>query len=204
VEKILVDLSIKDFAKSVASHESIIPAGGCVMALSGLMGICLLEMSAKSACERPEGKEYENFFREARAQLTELHSELLTCIERDAEAYGGLLAAYKLQKSTEKEAEQRRAKIQIAALSSIEIPLKISEACILALDLGIMLLPKITNSMRGDLKVGLLVIRAGIEGSLANAKMNLPLLKEDTIIEGVQSRIDELQVKFDTVITGLQ
>lgn len=200
----LVDLSIKDFAKRVASHEPVVPAGGCVMALSGLMGVCLLEMSVNSAYGRPEGKKYENFFKEAKTQLTKIHNELLTYIERDAEAYGGVLAAYKLQKTTIKEAEQLRGEFQVAALSSIEVPLKISEACILALESGIMLLPKIKHGVLGDLKIGLLVIKAGIEGSLATARMNLPLLKEDAITKGVQARINELQVRFDTVVTDLQ
>jgi len=199
----LVDLSIKDFAKRVASHEPVVPAGGCVMALSGLMGICLLEMSVNSAYGRPEGEKYEGFFKNARTQFTVLHSELLTYVDRDAEAYGKMLAAYKLQKFTLKEAEQRRTEIQVAALSSIEIPLKISEACIVAMGLGTMVLPKVKHGVLGDLKIGLLVIKAAIEGSLATAKINLPLIREDTIVTILQVRIDELQAKFDTVMTGL-
>jgi len=50
----------------------------------------------------------------------------------------------------------------------------------------------------------LLVIKAAIEGSLATAKINLPLIREDTIVTILQVRIDELQAKFDTVMTGLQ
>jgi formiminotetrahydrofolate cyclodeaminase len=70
-----------------------------------------------------------------------------------------VLAAYKLQKSTLKEAEQRRAEIQATALSSIKIPLKISEACILALESGIMLLPKVKHGVLGDLKIGLWLLK---------------------------------------------
>jgi formiminotetrahydrofolate cyclodeaminase len=200
----LVDLSIKDFAKKVASYEPVMPAGGCVMALSGLMGVCLLEMSVDSVYGRPEGEKYEDFFKKTKTQLSELHSELLTYIEKDAEAYGGVLAAYKLQKSNLEEAEHRRAEIQSAALSAIEIPLKISEACIAALEPGIMLLPKVKHGVLGDLKIGLLVTKVGIEGSLAAAKINLPLIKEDKLVKELQARIDELQVKFDTVMTNLR
>ncbi|MCE5284613.1 MAG: cyclodeaminase/cyclohydrolase family protein [Pelosinus sp.] len=37
----LVNLNIVEFANKVASAKSVMPAGGCVAALSGLMGVCL-------------------------------------------------------------------------------------------------------------------------------------------------------------------
>ena len=199
----LADLSIKDFARAVASYDPVMPAGGCVTALSGLMGVCLLEMSVNSAYGRPEGAKYEELFRDAKTQLTELHNELLTYIEKDAVAYNGLLAACKLQKSTPREAEHRRAEIQAAAVSAIQITLKISAACLAALEPGIMLLPKVKPGVLGDLMIGLLVTKTAIEGSLAAAKINLPLIREDTLVRSFQDRINELQVKFDAVKTRL-
>ena len=199
----LVDLSIKDFANKVAAYEPVVPAGGCVMALSGLMGVCLLEMSVDSAYGRPAGETFADILETAKTQLTALHSELLTYIEKDAEAYGRVLAAYKLPKATLKETEYRQAEIQAAALSAIEIPLKISTACISALEPGIMLLPKVKQGVLGDLKIGLLVTKAGIEGSLAAARINLPLIKDEQLVKELQARIAELQEKFDTTMTRL-
>jgi len=200
----LVDLTIKDFAKKVAFYEPVVPAGGCVMALSGLMGVCLLEMSVDSAYGRPEGEQVAELLKKAKTQLTVLHSELLTYIEKDAEAYGRVLAAYKLPKSTLKETEHRRAEIQAAALSAIEIPIKISAACIAALEPGKMLLPKVKQGVLGDLKIGLLVTKAGIEGSLAVARINLPLIKDDKLVKDLQARIAELQINFDMAMAGLE
>lgn len=195
----LVDLSIKDFAKAIASYDPVMPAGGCVTALSGLMGVCLLEMSVNSAYGRPEGEKQEELFRSAKTQLTELHNELLTYIEKDADAYDGVLTACKLPKSTPQETAHRRTEIQAAAVSAIQIPLKISEACLAALEPGIMLLPKVKPGVLGDLKIGLLVTKTAIEGSLAAAKINLPLIKEAKLVKGFQDRIDDLQAKLDTL-----
>jgi len=200
----LVDLNIKDFADRVASHNPVVPAGGSVMALSGLMSVCLVEMSINSACGRSEKEMNEAYFEKTKMELTKLRSELLAYIDKDAEAYGGVLAAYKLPKSTLEEAEQRQNEIQAAALTSIEIPLEISEACILALESGIMLLPQIKHGVLGDLKIGLLVMKAVIEGSLVTAKINLQLLKKDTLKMVLQVRLDKLQARFDTVMTGLR
>jgi len=44
------------------------------------------------------------------------------------------------------------------------------EACIVAMGLGTMVLPKVKHGVLGDLKIGLLVIKAAIEGSLATEK----------------------------------
>ena len=200
----LVDLSIKDFAKKVAADEPVVPAGGSVVALSGLMGVCLLEMSVDSALGRPEAVQYEGFLKETKTQLTKLHSELLIYIERDAEAYGRVLAAYKLQKSTPEEVEHRKAQIQAAALSAIEVPLKISEACIAGLEPGVILLPKVKHGVLGDLKIGLLVLKAGIEGSLAAAKINVALIKDETLVKKFQTRINDIQGNFDMLISSLR
>lgn len=199
----LVDLSIKDFAKKVAAYEPVVPAGGCVMALSGLMGVCLLEMSVDSIYGRSEGEKFAELCNTAKTQLAVLHSELLTYIEKDAEAYGRVLAAYKLQKSTREETEHRQREIQTAALSAIEIPLKISAACIAALEQGSMLLPKVKQGVLGDLKIGLMVTKTGIEGSLAAAKINLSLIKDDKLSQELQARLAALQVEFDTAVTRL-
>ncbi|MDF2570038.1 MAG: Formiminotetrahydrofolate cyclodeaminase [Sporomusa sp.] len=199
----LVDLSIKDFAKKVASCEPVVPAGCCVTALSGLMGVCLLEMSVDSAFGHPIGEKHEEFFKNAKCQLAKLHCELLACIEGDAVAYQGVLDAYKLQKCTTEEVTERKAEIQAAALSAIEVPLKISEACLTALESGKLMLPKVKHGVLGDLKIGLLVLKTCVEGSLAAAKINLSLIHEDTLAKKLQTKIDELQAKFDTVVAGL-
>ncbi|SMC95516.1 cyclodeaminase/cyclohydrolase family protein [Sporomusa malonica] len=200
----LVDLSIKDFAKRVAADEPVVPAGGSVIALSGLMGVCLVEMSVDSAYGRPEGEQYKDFFKKAKTQLAKLHNELLTYIESDAAAYGGVLAAYKIQKSTPQEIEHRKAEIQLAALSAIDVPLRISEACIAALEPAVILLPKVKHGVLGDLKIGLLVLKTGIEGSLAAAKINLSLIKEELLVKEFQARIDELQGRFEILMTSLR
>lgn len=191
----LTDLSIKEFAKAVANYEPVMPAGGCVTAVSGLMGVCLLEMSVNSVYSRLEGENH----RHIKTQLAELHNELLTYIEKDAEAYNRVLAACKLSKTAPEEVEQRRHKIQEAALSAIQIPLNIAEACLTALEAGIRLIPIVKHDVLGDLKIGVLVTKAAIEGSLAAAKINLPLIKETELVQKFQARIDDLQIKFDTV-----
>jgi formiminotetrahydrofolate cyclodeaminase len=196
-------LSIEDFAKKVACHQAVVPAGGSVIALSGLMGVCLLEMSVESAYARPGGEQHSELFNKARKQLAMLHDELLAYIGKDAEAYSGVLAAFKMHKSTQEEIEHRTAEIQSAVSSAIEIPLKISEACLAALDSGILLQPKIKHAAIGDLKIGLMVIRTSIEGSMAAARINLSLIQDAALVRTFQARIDEQQVRFKTLMTSL-
>lgn len=198
----LVDLNIKDFAEKVASHKPAVPAGGSVMALSGLMGICLVEMSVNSVCEHSENvnKDYE----ETKIELAGLHHEVLMYIDQDAEAYGSVLAAYKMPKADAKEKEQRQKEIQAAALAAIEVPLKISQACIRAMHAGIILMTKVKQGVLGDLKTGLLLMKTVVEGSLITAKTNLQLLKQDTLKTVLQDRMDEMQGDFDKVIADLQ
>lgn len=199
----LLDLSIRDFAKKVAASEPVVPAGGCVTALSGLVGVSLLEMSVDSAFGHSIGDKHAEFFKDAKNLLSRLHEELSSCIERDAIAYQGILDAYKLPKTTPEEVIARKAKVQAAAFAAIEVPLKISEACLSALAPGVALLPRVKPGVLGDLKIGLLVLKTGVEGSLAAARINLSLIHEETISWRFQAKITELQTKFDKAIIGL-
>ncbi|WP_373665394.1 cyclodeaminase/cyclohydrolase family protein [Sporomusa silvacetica] len=90
-------------------------------------------------------------------------------------------------------------------MSAIEIPLKICAcaAYIAALEPGSLLLPKVKKDVWGDLKIGLLVPKTGIVGSLAAARINLSLITEDKLVKELQFRIDELQISFDMVMTNL-
>ena len=200
----LVDLSIKEFAKKVASSEPVVPAGGCVMALTGLMGVSLLEMSVDSALGHPTGEMHPEFFEDARIILSKLREELTSCIEGDAVAYQGVLNAYKSPKCTPEEVTERKAKVQTAALAAIEVPLKISEACLSALEPGIAMLPKVKIGVIGDLKIGLLALKTGVEGSLAAARINLSLIYEDALAKKFQIKINELQARFDGLAAGIK
>lgn len=199
----LADLSIKDFANKVAVSDPVVPAGGCVTALSGLMGVALLEMSVDSAFAHQSVEKYGDFFRDAKNQLAKLHNELSTYIDGDAIAYQGVLDAYKLPNATPEELLARKTGIQAAALSAIEVPLKISEACLTALEPGILMLPKVKRGVLGDLKIGLLVLKTCVEASLAAAQINLSLINEDSVARKFHAKINELQKKYDVVISDL-
>jgi len=199
----LVDLNIKDFASKVASSEPVVPAGGCVAALSGVMGVALLEMSADSAFGHPSGEKHTEFFQETKTLLANLHEELLTYIDGDAVAYQGVLDVYKQPNCTPEEALARKANIQAAALVAIEVPLKISTACLTALEPGISMLPKVKRGVLGDLKIGLLVLKTCVEASLAAARINLSLIQEDRFADAFKAQINELQTNFDLVIAKL-
>lgn len=199
----LADLSIRDFAKKVAAAEPVVPAGGCVIALSGLMGVSLLEMSVNSALNQAAFEKHAAFFNAAKTLLTKAQTELLACIDGDAAAYQGVLDAYKLPKCTPAEIIERKAGVQAAALAAIEVPLQISAACLAALEPGISMLTIIKHGVFGDLKIGLLVLKTGIEGSLAAARINLSLIQDDTVAQQFQTRIDEIQTKFAAAVCEL-
>ncbi|WP_371381667.1 cyclodeaminase/cyclohydrolase family protein [Sporomusa aerivorans] len=66
------------------------------------------------------------------------------------------------------------------------------------------ILPIVKHGVQGDLKIGLLVLKTGIEGSLAVAKINISLIQDDTVAKKFQTRIDEIRTKFEAMVTELQ
>ena len=194
----LIDLSIKEFSRAVAAHEPVLPAGGCVIAVSGLLGVSLVEMAVNSARSQAGGGE-SSHLEDIHTQLTAWHAELARCVDQDAAAYSGLLAAYKLPRTTAAETEHRRQDIHTAALHSIEAPLNIAATCLAAAESGITLLPQTKPGVAGDLKIGLLTLRTCITGALTAAKINLPLIRDQQLQADFAARVEWLQRQFDAL-----
>lgn len=66
------------------------------------------------------------------------------------------------------------------------------------------MLPKVKRGVLGDLKIGLLVLKTSVEGSLAAARINLSLIHEDTLAKKFHAKINELQVRFDALVAVLK
>jgi formiminotetrahydrofolate cyclodeaminase len=94
----LVDMTLSEFLKETSS-SSPAPGGGSVCALAGALGAALSSMVG----ELTVGKAGDN---EARIKgsikiCKELMMELSGAVDKDTEAFNGVMAAFKLPKSTE-------------------------------------------------------------------------------------------------------
>ena len=105
----LINLSVTDFMTKLASKEPT-PGGGSAAALSGVMGVSLVQMVANLTLGRKKYADHEGLMNEILKECEGLHQGLLEAIDVDAEAYNQVSAAFGMPKETDAEKEARSAK----------------------------------------------------------------------------------------------
>jgi formiminotetrahydrofolate cyclodeaminase len=194
----LVKMSIEEFSRVLASNAPA-PGGGSVAALSGALGADLVAM----VCNLSLGKEsYEAFQDQISAALDKaqgLSKSLLESVDRDTEAFNGVMAAFKMPKGTEEEKSARREAIQRGYKDAIQSPLGIARRCLEVLELAESLLGKSNTNALSDLGVASQQAYAGLEGAVMNVKINIPSIKDEKFVAETRSEISSLLQKGSKV-----
>jgi formiminotetrahydrofolate cyclodeaminase len=118
-------------------------------------------------------------------RLQSLAAELTTLVQADADAYAGVVQAYRIAKSD----PGRPAAILEHLRTATLVPLKTAE---LARDVATELLAlrqKAKPSVLSDLKVGILMSLAAMEGGLENVNTNVKQIKDQSLEAEITDRI---------------
>jgi methenyltetrahydrofolate cyclohydrolase len=149
------------------------PGGGSASALAGALGASLLAMVAGLPKTRSNSPEERSTLDAARKALLELRGDLLELVDRDANAYDLVVAAYRLPKSTDEEKAARKAAIAGALKTATEVPLETMRACADVLGLGKTVAEHGNLSAASDIGVGLHLAMTGLSGARLNVDTNL-------------------------------
>lgn len=175
----LKDKTVEGFVAELAS-SSPAPGGGSAAALSGALGAALISM----VCRLTIGKKgYEAFTKEVEGVLGQsdlLWVELVSAIDRDADAFDKVMDAFRLPKGTDEEKTRRSAAIQAAFTEACESPRNTALKCLEVLRLCELLLGKVNVNAISDLGVAASSAHTGLEGALMNVAINLPSIKDVT------------------------
>lgn len=174
----LVDMKITEFL-DVLKSDAPAPGGGSASALSGAQGCALLMMVADLTLGKEKYRDFEEICLRAKKKGQSLYEELRASVDRDTEAFNLISAAFKLPKDTDEEKAVRRAAIADGTLTATEVPFNTMKLGFEALKLVESLIGKSNPNCSSDLGVGALHLKACIEGSWLNVKINLPGVKNE-------------------------
>ena len=173
--------AVGDLLDAFASSEPL-PGGGSAAALTGALGVSLLQMVAGMTKTRTGAAEETADLAAAAARLRPLHDELLKLIDQDSEAYLGVIAAYRQPKATDEQRARRGDAIQAALRSAIETPLQTMRACERALRDGPVVARFGNPNAATDGVVGARLLLAALEGAGLNVDVNLPGVKDQEYV----------------------
>ncbi len=198
---------MEDFLKKLASSAPT-PGGGGASALIGSIGCCLGLMVANLTTGKKKYAQYQEKIEEYIEKLTALNEILLADIDKDAEAFKPLAAAYSMDKSTPGYDDIMEKATLDAAVAPLEIARDIYELVPVLEDLSYMG-SKLAIS---DVAVGAAAVMAALRGVVINVYINTGSLRDRekaSILDAEADRLvadgcKRLDAVYDKIQSGLR
>jgi glutamate formiminotransferase/formiminotetrahydrofolate cyclodeaminase len=169
--------SVSGFVASVAAPTPA-PGGGTVAAHAASLGAALAQMVAGLTIGKKKYAAVEAEMKEAALKAAALVTELTTLGTRDAEAYGKVMAAYKLPSENESDAAKRKQAIDTALLGAAEVPLETARACLRVLEVAEAVATRGNTNAVSDAGVSALLAEAACRGAVYNVRINVSSLED--------------------------
>jgi glutamate formiminotransferase/formiminotetrahydrofolate cyclodeaminase len=194
--KSLVKMNLRQFCNETLS-DSPAPGGGSVAALMGALGASLGGMVANLSAGKRGWDDRLTYFSDAAVQAQQLKDELLFLVDEDTTAFNKVMAAFGLPKDSAEEKAARTTAIQQANQYAAEIPLRVMQTAAKAYPLLADMAANGNPASISDVGVGLLAVRACIEGAGMNVRINLSGLKDEAVKSSLASRVQELRTRAE-------
>lgn len=189
--ELLVDLTIRNFAKRLASGDAA-PGGGSASALSGAMAAALVAMAANLTVGRPKYAEHEAVMQAVLCEAERLRSRLLMLVDADTAAYENVMAAYHLPKENHEQKAARQSAIQEAFKHATDIPLATTEACMQVLNITALAIEYGNPNAASDATVAGFLAHAGMLGAAHDVHTNLRQIKDAAFCAAAEARLSSL------------
>jgi glutamate formiminotransferase/formiminotetrahydrofolate cyclodeaminase len=201
-QKSLLKMDLRRFCNETLS-DSPAPGGGSVAALIGALGVSLGGMVANLSAAKRGWEEKLRYFSDWAVEAQRLKDEMLSLVDEDTAAFNNVIAAFGLPKATTKEKSTRTAAIEAANKLAAEVPLRVMQTAAKAYDLLAEMAARGNPASISDVGVGLLALRACIEGAGMNVRINIGNLKDDknktSLSNKVQVFTEESETRFKEI-----
>lgn len=185
----------RPFLAAVAA-PSATPGGGSASAFAAALAASLGQMVAGLSRKKKSQAAYVDQLSTALDEMRKTADELAEGIDKDAESYDAVTAAFKLPQSNAEETAQRESAIQKATKGAAEVPLQVAERTVALFERLGQLEAIVAASMRSDLHVARLMADAGARGALANVEINLDGLKDAAYVASMRAKAVALRERL--------
>jgi glutamate formiminotransferase / formiminotetrahydrofolate cyclodeaminase len=198
----LVKMDLRQFCNETLS-DSPAPGGGSVAALMGALGVSLGGMVANLSAGKRGWEDKLSYFSDWAVKAQQLKDEMLFLVDEDTAAFNKVMAAFALPKEFAEEKAARSAAIQAANKYAAEIPLRVMESASKAYQLLAEMAEKGNPASISDVGVGLLALRACIEGAAMNVRINLANLKDEKSKAALLERLQKVRAESESRFSAI-
>ena len=196
-KKSLLNMNLRQFCNETLS-DSPAPGGGSVAALMGALGVSLGGMVANLSAGKRGWDDKLDYFSDWAVKAQQLKDELLVLVDEDTAAFNKVMDAFALPKDSAEEKEARAAAIQLATEGAAEIPLKVMETASKSYQLLFEMAEKGSPASISDVGVGLLAVRACVEGAAMNVRINLGGLKNEKSKSALLEKLEKISAESES------
>jgi len=185
-------LSLEQFSEAVASTEAV-PGGGSVSALAGALSAALAAMVARLTLNKKKFALVAPQMGRLERQGQVLQHRLLEAVDRDAQSYRKVLAAFGMPKTNDEERQARTLAVQDAFKEAADVPLEVAGLCRHIMDLADEAVRLGNPDMITDAGVALVLARSAALGALMNVNINLTSLKDPDVVADMRAAVGRLK-----------
>jgi len=188
-------MSLAQFLDELASGNAT-PGGGAASAVAGAMGASLVSMVCRLTIGRKKYAQYESDLQAVLAQADRLRPQFMAQAQADAAAYEQVIAAMKLPKDTPEQEATRRQVLEEALKQATTVPLRTATMAMEVMRLAAEVKAKGNKNAASDAAVAFTLGATAFEGGLANARINIPLIKDLQFAAEKADEVDTLRREF--------
>jgi formiminotetrahydrofolate cyclodeaminase len=189
---LLANLKITDYLEKAAAGTAV-PGGGSVAALNASLAAGLTEMVANLTIGKKGYEAVAEEMNDIVGKTTALREKLTAAIDRDAEAYSDVMAAFKLPKATDQEKGLRKLAVQKAFKHAALVPLEVANQAVEVIDLAGRAVDSGNKNAVTDGLVAAMNARTAALAALYNVKINLGSIEDDEFVKKLTREINDLE-----------
>ncbi|MBQ4595707.1 MAG: cyclodeaminase/cyclohydrolase family protein [Firmicutes bacterium] len=185
------DKKINEFTEVLASKEAV-PGGGGASALVGSIGMALGNMVGALTTGKKKYADVEEDIQRLMAEGESLRIELLSMMDKDAEAFAPLAKAYGIPKDDPSRDEVMEKALDVAC----QAPMDIMRTVCKALDVIKEFAAKGSALAISDAGVGAVCCKAALQGASLNVFINTKSMKDRTKAEALEAEANAMLDKY--------
>ncbi len=163
----------------VLASDAPTPGGGAVAGLVGAIGAALVSMVCRLTIDKKGYEEVSERCRAILPEADEAREALVALADRDASAFDGVMAAFKMPKDTDEEKAARSAAIQRGYEVAAEAPLEIARRVISVMELALEVTEMGNVNAASDGSSAAQALAAAISCAIYNVEINAAALKDE-------------------------
>ena len=190
-----IDQSLRAFTEVLASKAPV-PGGGGASALVGALGTALGSMVGSLTVGKKKYAAVEEDIKGMMKQAEVLQAELLALVEKDAEVFAPLAAAYGMPKETKEEKAEKARVMELVLKDACSVPLEIMEKCCKVIDLHREFAEKGSVLAVSDAGVGVIFAKAALQGASLNVFINTGSMQDRAYAETLNEKAEKMLMEY--------